>query len=54
VKNADGSMSEIQGKIHCKPLDAEIKKGDTVKLGERSLKVFQIRKDQLAWVLWVE
>lgn len=54
VKNADGSMSEIQGKIHCRPLDADIKKGEKIVFGTRSLKVFQTRKGQLAWVVWVE
>ena len=52
-QNADGSMTQVEGKIHCKAFDATPEKGDTIKFGTRSLTVFSPDLRQASWTLWV-
>lgn len=52
-KNTDGSMSQVEGKIHCKAFDATPEKGDKITFGTRSLTVFSPDLRQASWTLWV-
>jgi len=51
--NEDGSMIQTEGKIYCRNIGFEPQKGDTVKFGNRSFKIYSPEIRQQYVCLWV-